>query len=98
MPMPINRIFPITVLAVALSTPAIGATCHDKEVSARGEPSRFAWIAKTKARANWRRQVRTTTGLGPEWAVWPAAAETTERCLSGPEGTLCIFTGTPCKP
>ncbi|MEQ1577202.1 MAG: hypothetical protein ABL894_06070 [Hyphomicrobium sp.] len=92
---------PHLVLLAALITltgPVHAATCHDKAISARGEPSKFLWIAKTKARANWRREVRATTGLGTEWAVWAQASDTEERCLSGPEGTLCIFTGTPCKP
>lgn len=85
-------------VAICLSAPAFAATCHDKAISARGEAARFEWLAKTKARANWRREVRTTTGLGADWAVWAQASETEERCLSGPAGTLCIFTGTPCKP
>ena len=88
----------VLAMAVALLTPADAATCHDKAISARGEPARFEWLAKTKARANWRRQVRATTGLGTDWAVWAQAADTEERCLSGPAGVLCIFTGTPCKP
>ena len=86
------------LLAACLSGTAQAAACHDAAVSARGEPSRFVWIAKTKARANWRRKVRSISGLGADWAVWGNASETEERCLSGPEGTLCIFTGTPCKP
>jgi hypothetical protein len=85
-------------VATCLSAPASAATCHDKAISARGETARFEWVAKTKARANWRREVRTTTGLGTDWAVWAQAMDTEERCLIGPEGTLCIFTGTPCKP
>ena len=85
-------------MCLIASPRTLAATCHDTAVTARGEPSRFVWLAKTKARANWRREVRTLEGLGPDWAVWPNAADTTERCVSGPEGTLCIFTGTPCKP
>lgn len=85
-------------VTICLTGPAIAATCHDKPISARGEAARYEWLAKTKARANWRREVRTTTGLGTDWAVWAQARDTEERCLIGPEGTLCIFTGTPCKP
>ena len=85
-----------------LLTGAVGsaqaATCHDTAISARGEPARFEWIAKTKARANWRRKVRATTGLGTEWAVWGQAANTEEYCAEGPSSVLCTFTGTPCKP
>ena len=84
--------------AVLPFPPVKAASCHDKPVSARGEPARFQWIAKTKARANWRRQVRATTGLGTDWAVWSQASETEERCISSPDGAYCIFTGTPCKP
>lgn len=80
------------------STSARADTCAAEAVSARGENSRFAWTARTKARANWRRKVRGLPGLGPDYADWNKAAGTEERCIDGPAGTLCIFTGTPCKP
>lgn len=76
---------------------ANAATCAAEPVSAKGEPSRFMWLAKTKARANWRRKVRSIPGLGPVYATWALADHTTERCLSGPKTTVCIFTGTPCR-
>ena len=82
--------------ATAQSAPAVGATCAGSPVEARGEQSRFEWLAKTKARANWRRKVRLTPGLGTAYANWAHADNTEERCLSGPAGTLCIFTGVPC--
>ena len=75
---------------------ARAATCAGSPVEARGEPSRFEWLAKTKARANWRRKVRLTPGLGNTFANWAHAENTEERCLTGPAGTLCIFTGLPC--
>ncbi len=88
----------LLALWVILPERANAAACAAEAVTARGEPARYMWLAKTKARANWRRKVRATTGLGTDWSVWSNAASTDERCLSGPEGTLCIFTGTPCKP
>ena len=77
---------------------AIAATCAGTPVEARGEQSRFVWIAKTKARANWRAKVRRTPELGAKYANWARAGNTEERCLTGPAGSLCIFTGTPCLP
>jgi hypothetical protein len=78
--------------------PALAATCAGSAIEARGEQSRFVWIAKAKARANWRAKVRRTPGLGPTFANWAHAENTEERCLTGPAGTLCIFNGTPCIP
>ena len=78
-------------------TEASAETCAPAGVTARGEPARYEWLAKTKARANWRRRVRETTTLGTDYANWALAKETTERCLSGPSGVVCIFTGTPCS-
>lgn len=79
--------------------PALRAdTCAGQPIEARGEPSRFLWLAKTKTRANWRRKVRAKPGLGADYANWARAQTTDERCYSGPSGHLCIFTGTPCKP
>ena len=78
------------------SHPAYAATCAGSPIEARGEQSRYEWLAKTKARANWRRKVRLTPGLGASYANWAKAENTEERCLSGPAGTVCKFTGTPC--
>jgi hypothetical protein len=75
-----------------------GETCSPAPVTARGEPSRYEWMAKLKARANWRAKVRASTELGPDWAAWKLAKDTEERCLAGPESTVCIFTGSPCRP
>lgn len=88
-----------TLLVLAVIAPeARAATCAATAVEARGEQSRFVWLAKTKARANWRRKVRGTPGLGSTYANWARANNTEERCLTGPLGTVCILTGTPCLP
>ncbi len=87
-----------SLLILAAGERALGETCAPSPVTARGEPARYEWMAKLKARANWRAKVRATTGLGTDWAVWKLAKDTEERCLAGPEGTVCIFTGTPCRP
>lgn len=90
------------IVSAAALLPLVGranaATCASQSVEARGEPSKFLWLAKTKTRANWRRKVRSMPGLGSDYANWARAEATEEKCYSGPEGHLCIFTGTPCKP
>lgn len=88
----------LIIAAAAFGTPAQAATCAPQSVEARGEPSKFLWLAKTKTRANWRRKVRSTPALGADYANWARAEATEEKCYSGPTGHLCIFTGTPCKP
>lgn len=77
---------------------AEAGACADFSVSARGEESRYVWLAKVKTRAHWRQKVRTTPGLGPDYANWARAQNTEERCLSGGAGTVCTFVGTPCLP
>ena len=77
---------------------ARAAVCADKPVTMQGEPSAFEWLAKTKARADWRSRVRATRGLGTAYANWSLAANREERCRPGPKGTVCVFTGTPCTP
>ena len=89
--------FPLAAL-IAAPLAARAATCAPQSVEARGEPSKFLWLAKTKTRANWRRKVRSNPALGAEYANWARAEATEEKCYSGPSGHLCIFTGTPCKP
>lgn len=80
------------------TAPAAAKQCAAQPVEARGEPSRFLWLAKTKTRANWRRKVRANPSLGADYANWARAETTDEKCYSGPTGHLCIFSGTPCKP
>ncbi len=89
----------LSSLAIAAGMASARAqTCAAEAVAARGENAKFSWSAKMKARANWRRKVRAMPGLGPDYADWNKAADGEERCLSGPAGTLCFVTGTPCRP
>jgi hypothetical protein len=90
----------IAVVATPLLLPhtAYAGACSAMVVTARGEESHFVWLAKVKARALWRRKVRLTPGLGPNYANWARAQNTEERCLSGGAGTVCIFSGVPCLP
>lgn len=85
-------------ISALASSSVYALTCAGEPIEARGEQSRYQWLAKTKARANWRARVRKTPGLGAPYANWARATNTDERCLIGPGGTLCIFTGTPCVP
>lgn len=92
-------ILSLLLIAAALSATEVrAATCAAQQIEARGEPSKFLWLAKTKTRANWRHKVRSTPGLGADYANWARAEATEEKCYSGPTGHLCIFAGTPCKP
>ncbi|MGE0054232.1 MAG: hypothetical protein AB7S74_08490 [Hyphomicrobium sp.] len=96
--------FPLSAIVIALAalgahtTTALAKTCASETVEARGEPSRYLWLAKTKTRANWRRKVRSIPELGSDYANWARAENTEEKCYSGPSGHLCIFSGTPCLP
>jgi hypothetical protein len=85
------------LVAILVAPAQASKTCSDVAVSARGEPSRFLWLAKTKARANWRRQVRATPTLGTDFSNWGNAETSEERCITADGGTVCIFTGYPCK-
>lgn len=93
-----TALFAALALLALAAEPSKAETCGPEAVVARGEASRFTWLAKTKARANWRRKVRETSGLGTGYSNWQKAKEAEERCLTGPEGTVCVFTGTPCMP
>ena len=53
--------------------PVAAQTCASPLISARGEPSSFEWLAKTKAQANWRSRVRATRDLGAAYATWSLA-------------------------
>ncbi|KUO66563.1 MAG: hypothetical protein APF80_01315 [Alphaproteobacteria bacterium BRH_c36] len=84
--------------AEAADTPAMSSkTCASEPVFASGEEASYEWLARIKAHANWRAKVRVMPGLGDPYANWQRAEDTTERCFSGPAGTVCQFTGIPCR-
>ena len=76
---------------------AFAETCAGTAVAARGEPASFEWLAKTKARANWRSRVRATSKLGATYSNWSRAQGRDERCERGPQGVVCTFAATPCR-
>lgn len=86
-----------TAFVIAAPGAADAATCATEPVTARGEPARFEWLAKTQARANWRRKVRAMPNLGAPYAQWPLAEAATERCIRAERTIYCIFTGLPCR-
>lgn len=78
-------------------TAPVAATCSDKPVTARGDPSRFETLAKVKARGNWRAKVRVLPGLGAEYANWNRAIGSDYRCTQRAGGYLCDATAYPCR-
>lgn len=83
---------------VAGQTAAVAQSiCAQAVVTARGEPSRLAWAARAKARANWRARVRAMPGLGARYANWARASNAEERCIRGPAGSACTASAIPCR-
>jgi hypothetical protein len=76
---------------------ANAATCADRAVQARGEPSRFEVLAKAKARGNWRAQVRAMPALGPLYANWSIALDADYRCSENKTGYTCAAVARPCR-
>lgn len=81
----------------APGAPANAATCADRTVQARGEPSRFEALAKAKARGNWRAQVRAMPSLGPLYANWSIALEADYKCSEDKSGYACAAVARPCR-
>lgn len=97
----VSKLVLCAVLALAvppIETSAAVETCSPTAVSARGEPSAFNWLARTKARANWRAKVRQLKGLGAPYSDWNRAHEPTEDCGPDGRGIACTFSGIPCRP
>jgi hypothetical protein len=96
---PILFCVPSALLAAVatMASPAMAASCSDRIVQARGEPSRFEALAKTKARGNWRAQVRAMPNLGPLYADWSIAQDADYRCAEDPAGYTCTAVARPCR-
>jgi len=100
--MPAPRLHALVVTAsvlAALATgdPASAATCADKPVAARGDPSRFEVLAKAKARGNWRAKVRAMPGLGAAYADFNKALAADYRCDQKDGRHVCVAVAHPCR-
>jgi hypothetical protein len=86
------------LLGLAIGVPSASAlVCATSPISARGEPSKYEWLAKTKARANWRSRVRATAHLGALYSTPGRAVDPNSACVAEQGGTACTFTATPCR-
>ena len=83
---------------LALAPPARAATCADRPVITRGEPSRFELFAKAKARGNWRAKVRAMPTLGAAYANWSRALAAEYRCDRKDSLYVCTAVAHPCRP
>jgi hypothetical protein len=88
----------LALLAMTAGPPAKADTCSEETISARGEPSRFQWLAVMKARGNWRSKVRLLPELGAPYANFRRAAEQVERCISDQRTIVCTVSARPCRP
>src|SRR5262249_8464349 len=86
------------LLIGAIAGSARAASCADRPVSARGDPSRFELLAKAKARGNWRAKVRAMPTLGAPYANWSRALAADYRCENKNLLYLCTAVAHPCRP
>ena len=99
--MPAPRLHALIVAASVLAPcgghPASAATCADKPVTARGDPSRFEVLAKAKARGNWRAKVRAMPALGAAYADFNKALAADYRCDQKDGRHVCVAVAHPCR-
>jgi hypothetical protein len=94
----IAAVLAVASLSVCDAATAVAADiCAETAMTARGEPSSLEWLAKTKARANWRSRVRATPKLGTAYSTWSRAAQPVERCEMSSKGLVCTSTAIPCR-
>jgi hypothetical protein len=87
----------VLLAALLLCDPAVAATCADKPVTARGDPSRFEVLAKAKARGNWRAKVRAMPALGAAYADFNKAMAADYRCDQRDGRYVCLAVALPCQ-
>jgi hypothetical protein len=95
-PRPALTIPAFLLLALAPSA-AAAATCAERLVAARGDPSRFVVLAKANARGNWRAKVRSMPTLGADYANFNKALAADYRCSEKAGQHTCEAFGHPCK-
>jgi hypothetical protein len=85
------------LLLVLAPRAAIAASCAERPVAARGDPSRFEVLAKANARGNWRAKVRAMPTLGAAYADFNKALAGDYRCSEKAGRHTCEAFGHPCK-
>ena len=86
------------LLLIGAVESARAASCADRPISARGDPSRFEVLAKAKARGNWRAKVRAMPTLGAAYANWSKALAAEYRCDRKDSLYVCAAVAHPCRP
>jgi hypothetical protein len=86
------------LLLLTAATPALAATCGDRPVRARGDSSRFEFLAKVAARGNWRAKVRAMPTLGAAYANWSKALAAEYSCSRQDARYVCVAIAQPCRP
>lgn len=89
--------YAIMLASLLMPSHAWAKQCVDTVISARGEPASFRWLARTKARGNWRSKVRMMPDLGDQYANWSRAEDAQEQCVSEDGKVVCKLTGRPCR-
>ena len=88
---------PVLATLVAGNPAFAAATCADKPVTARGDPSRFEALAKANARGNWRAKVRAMPALGAAYADFNKALAADYRCDQKDGRHVCVAVAHPCR-
>ena len=88
---------PALWLLIVTAGPSAAATCADHPVSARGDASRYAVLAKAKARGNWRAKVRAMPALGAAYADFNKAMAADYRCDQRDGRFVCLAVALPCQ-
>ena len=86
------------LLLIGAVESARAASCADRPISARGDPSRFELLAKAKARGNWRAKVRAMPTLGASYANWSKALAAEYSCSRQDARYVCVAIAQPCRP
>jgi hypothetical protein len=87
----------VAFIVIGSTAPADAATCAERPVTARGDPSRFELLAKAKARGNWRAKVRALPSLGALYADWNKALAADYRCSAKDGRHICVAVAHPCR-
>jgi hypothetical protein len=87
----------LTIMTALPPAPATAATCAERPVTARGDPSHFLMLAKAKARGNWRAKVRAMPDLGALYADWSKALAADYTCRTDGGGVICSAIAYPCR-
>ena len=87
----------LMLCAAPAAAQTASATCATRAIKAEGATALLEGAARSKARSAWMRRVSASKRLGPSYATWLRAKDSSYACKHAGQKYSCVARAIPCK-